>query len=467
VPGARARRRRRAEGCPEGRLGNDRKVLTIEVALGLAAILVLSLGTGFYVAGEFALITVDRNRMEHLAVGGDARSQSVLSALKRLSFHLSGAQLGITVTSLLVGFIVEPTIGRAMAPLVAEVAPGASLEISTTLALVFATAVQMVLGELMPKNLAISRPESLALGIATPFRVANGLFGPIIEGLNAAANWTVRRLGIEPREELAGVRSVQELERLIYSSRQEGVLPEEEFSLLARSISFGDKTADDALVPRVSVVSVKVTDTLGDLVRIAVATGHSRFPVCGRDIDDVVGLALVKDSYRFPADQRSDIPVTEIMQEALFVPESRPLESLLAEMRRQRRHLAIVVDEFGGTSGVITLEDLLEEIVGEIDDEYDPDDTFQLTSPPEGIHVLSGMLHPDEVREACGFEMPAGDYETLAGFLLVLFDRIPSPGEHAAYAGWEFKITEMDGRRIAQVLGVAPSQRRENLPESP
>ena len=416
----------------------------------------ITVGTGFYVAGEFALITVDRSRIQQLAEGGNARAHSVLEGLRTLSFQLSGAQLGITITSLLVGFIIEPTVGEALAPLVHAIWPGASsLAVANAVALSFATAVQMVVGELVPKNYAIARPTELALAIATPFRLANRLFRPLITALNGAANWTVRLMGIEPREELQGVRSLQELKRLIYASREQGALPQEEFALLARSITFGDKTAEDALVPRVSIVALRSDQTIGEMTARALDTGHSRFPVVGDDLDDVVGVAHVKDAYRVPYRDRSGTPVTAIMQDPLFVPESRPLGALLTEMRRERKHLAVVIDEYGGTDGILTLEDLLEEIVGDIEDEYDPRGALT-TAPPDGVHVVSGMLHPDEVLEATGFEIPAGDYETLAGFLLHLFKRIPAQGDQVAYEDWEFKVVEMDRNRIVQVLMVAP-----------
>ncbi|MFN2586897.1 MAG: hemolysin family protein [Actinomycetota bacterium] len=189
---------------------------------------------------------------------------------------------------------------------------------------------------------------------------------------------------------------------------------------------------------------------------VAVEHGYSRFPVYGRDLDDIVGIVYVKDGYGVPLDGRGTTPVSEVMQEALVVPESRPLNSLLLEMRGQRKHMAIVVDEYGGTAGIVTLEDLLEEIVGDIEDEHDPTSGARLTQPPEGIHVLSGLLHRSEVEDATGFEMPEGHYETLGGFLLDRFERIPEPGDHVSYAGWEFKVVEMDGRRISQVLCAAP-----------
>jgi CBS domain containing-hemolysin-like protein len=382
-------------------------------------------------------------------------------ALHSLSFQLSGAQLGITVSSLIVGFIVEPTVGRALEPLIQALgAPeSSSLGISLAIALALATAAQMVIGELVPKNLALAKPVGLALWISGPMRLANLVTKPLIIFLNNSANWTVRRLGIEPQEELNSVRSLEEIELLIESSLHGGALEPAEFALLARSISFGDKDVEDALVPRTAVESVAEQDTLDDLIHRALDTGHSRFPVTGRDIDDIVGMAHIKDIYRVPPAERATTPVASIVQDAIVVPESRNLGSMLLEMRKTRRQLAVVIDEYGGTAGIVTLEDLLEEIVGEIEDEYDAaPTTVPLTSSPQGVHVVSGMLHPDELEELTGFEMPEGDYETLAGFLLSLFERIPDQGDHIAYGEWEFKIVAMDGKRVARVLIASPAE---------
>ncbi|MPZ90841.1 MAG: DUF21 domain-containing protein [Actinobacteria bacterium] len=382
-------------------------------------------------------------------------------ALHSLSFQLSGAQLGITVSSLIVGFIVEPTVGRALEPLIQAlgVPESSRLGISLAIALALATAAQMVIGELVPKNLALAKPVGLALWISGPMRLANLATKPLIIFLNNSANWTVRRLGIEPQEELNSVRSLEEIELLIESSLHGGELEPAEFALLARSISFGDKDVEDALVPRTAVESVAEQDTLDDLIRRALDTGHSRFPVTGRDIDDIVGMAHIKDIYRVSPAERATTPVASIVQDAIVVPESRNLGSMLLEMRKTRRQLAVVIDEYGGTAGIVTLEDLLEEIVGEIEDEYDAaPTTVPLTSSPQGVHVVSGMLHPDELEELTGFEMPEGDYETLAGFLLSLFERIPDQGDHIAYGEWEFKIVAMDGKRVARVLIASPAE---------
>ncbi len=440
----------------------------MDTVIGLAAVLLLILLNGFFVAGEFSLVAANRNKLEQLAGEGNRRALMAHRALSDLSFHLSGAQLGISVSSLLIGFITEPAIGRPLQPLVAAlgVPAGSSLVVAVTLALAIATAVQMVIGELVPKNLAIARPVTLALAFVPPLTLWNRLFKPVIVMLNSAANLTVKAVGVEPRGELADVRSLEEIDLLIRASRDKGDLPEEDFSLLRRSISFGDKVAADALVPRTSVTAINHEGTIGDLIELSLGSGHSRFPVYRGDLDDVVGLAHVKDSYRIPAPARTSSPVTDIVQDAFVVPESRALESLLVEMRRERHQLAIVIDEYAGTAGILTIEDLLEEIVGDIHDEHDLGAPGQLTAPPSGVHVVSGMLHADELRDATGFDMPDGDYETLAGFLLSRFDRIPEQGEHLTYGPWELKVIAMERKRIARVLLVAPT-RSDHAPDEP
>ena len=425
----------------------------------------LILAHGFFVAGEFGIIAVDRSRIEQLSGEGNKQAQSTLAALKELSFHLSGAQLGITITSLVVGFIAEPTVGRLLEPLVEATGlpEQTSFVVSVVLALGLATAVEMVVGELVPKNIAIAKPLETALRVATPMRLVNGLMRPLIVFLNSAANFTVRLFGIEPREELLRIHSLEELDLLVRSSRAEGMLGEPDFSLLARSISFETKTAADALQPRTSLIAIKKGTSLTEVGRLALDSGHSRFPVFDRDLDDIVGTVHIKDTYQYEPPERDEVGVEKVMQEPLFIPESRDLASLLVEIRRTRKHLAIVVDEYGGTAGIITLEDILEEIVGEIEDEYDPEtEAGEVTTPPSGVHVVAGMLHPDEVLEATGFEMPEGDYETFAGFLVSTFDRIPEVGDHISHDGWEFKVVEMDGRRVAKVLVVKPTSQEES-----
>jgi CBS domain containing-hemolysin-like protein len=418
---------------------------------------------GFYVAGEFALVAVDRTRIESMADDGHKGARGVAAALKTLSFQLSGAQLGITITSLLIGFILEPTLGQALRSLFDNfMSPSLASKVAVGVALALATATTMILGELVPKNLAIARPLNVAFGVTPPLRANNALFKPLIVMLNNAANFTVRLIGIEPTDELKGTRSLEELEVLIQSSREGGTIRETEYSLLTRSISFGGKTAGDALVPRTAMLTLRADETIPDLMEEALGSGHSRFPVTGEDNDDILGIANLKDCYQVPPELRASTKLSEIAQEALVVPESRDLKSLLVEMRRLRKQIVVVIDEFGSTAGIITIEDLVEEIVGEIEDEHDL--TYLTPAAEErrsGVNVVDGMLRPDELRDATGLELPDGDYDTLAGFLLTLFDRIPRRGDHCSYREWEFKVTDMDRNRIAKVLVVAPPREPE------
>ena len=401
-------------------------------------------------AAEFAFVAVDRHRIERLSAEGKRSAKVVDRIVHHLTFYLSGTQLGITVTSLLLGFIAEPTVAELLAPAVGD---GAAIVI----ALALVTVVSMVISELIPKNIAIAAAERVSLLVGRPMIVYATVFGPLIRILNKAANWTVRKIGIEPQEELGSVRTLEELELLIRSSGAEGTLDPEAFTLLERTLRFNDKTAADALVPRLEVVSARPEDSIPGLVATSLQTGFSRFPVCGADLDDVVGVVHVKDVYRIPIERREDATVSEIMMEPFVVPESRALASLLMELRTGS-HLAIVVDEYGGTAGIISLEDVLEELVGEIDDEYDRAAPTLTTVLPEGVCELPGSLHPDEVEDACGFRVPDGEYETIAGFVLDRLGRIPDDGEGFPYDGWWVEVAQMDRRRIARVRLRAPER---------
>jgi CBS domain containing-hemolysin-like protein len=397
-------------------------------------------------------VAVDRDRVELDAQAGSRRARATSTALRRLSFNLSGAQLGITVTSLVIGFIAEPTIAVALEPL-AERVVGEERASGTAIvtALVLATVATMVVGELIPKSLAIARPRATAYALASPMVLVTRVLGPLIRFLNGAANWTVRRLGIEPREELTSVRSLEELELLIRASGEEGTLEPKALTLLTRSIRFGEKDAASALVPRRSVESIGVDEVVSSLAGRAVTTGHSRFPVVGADLDDIRGVVHVKDVYGVPYEERGAHPVASIMVPAFVVPETRDLADLLADLQRVGTHLAVVVDEHGGTAGIITLEDVLEEIVGEIDDEHDRPSHRLTRVQRAGEWLLEGTLHGDEVFDACGFVVPEGQYETLAGFVLAVLGRIPDVGDGFDHDGWRVEVVERDGNRVATV----------------
>jgi CBS domain containing-hemolysin-like protein len=420
--------------------------------LGLAAVLLLILLTGFFVAAEFALVAVDRSSVERKAQDGVRPARRILGSLRNLSFELSGAQLGITVTSLILGAIAEPTVATLIEPLVSSIpflSATAAPVVSLVLAFILATGAAMVFGELVPKNLAIARPYFSAVWFAIPLQVVNRLIRPLILFLNESANWTVRRLGIEPREELAGVRSMEELELMIRSSGEEGRLDDDEMALLTRAITFTEKVAADAMVPRVSVAGLSRHDSVAELRRASAATGHSRFPVFDEDLDDIVGVVHVKDSFNVPEPRVPLTPVGEISKPALQVPESSTLEYLLTRLQNEGRGMAVIVDEYGGTAGIVTIEDLLEEIFGEIEDEYDPE---SMGAEPSGeVEVLSGLLHRHEVEELVGFEWPEGRYETLGGFIVASLGRFPTTGEMVRVGDTTFEVLSMDGHRVDQV----------------
>ena len=402
-------------------------------------------------------MAVDRARVARHAAEGHHAARRTERFLQRLSFHLSGAQLGITVTSLVLGFIAEPVLGELLEPVVdGAVGEERSAAVSIVLALVVATTVQMVMGELVPKSLAIAKPTGTAYALAGPMRVYGAVAGPVVRALNDVANWTVRRLGIEPQEELRSVRSLNELDLLFRSSGEEGTIDESSLTLLTRAVRFSDKTAAEALLPRTEVVGVSADESVADLTARAVETGFSRFPVFDGDLDQILGVGHVKDAFTVPFALRAETSVRDITVDALVVPESLDLSSLLAVLQERATHLAIVVDEYGGTAGIITLEDVLEEVVGEIDDEHDrPTPVLSRVQRP-GEWVLSGGLHGDEVFDTCGFEVPDGPYETLAGLALHRLGRVPSEGDRFEHDGWVVEVAGMDRLRIASVRLIAP-----------
>lgn len=429
----------------------------IDTALGLLAVAALIAANATFVAAEFALVAVDRARLEQQARDGDRRAGLVQRLVRRLSFHLSGAQLGITVTSLVVGFLTGPVIAPLVEPLVEPIfGEGSSAGVSVTVALVLATVTQMVLGELVPKSLAIARPEATARRLGPVVSAYGTVFGPVIRFLNAAADRTVRLFGIEPREELSTVRSLSELQLLFEASTDEGMLARSAGELLDRSIRLADKTAADALVPRLDVQAVGLDDPVSELVARSRQTGHSRFPVVGADLDDVRGVVHVQAALALPRSERGAATVEALMVEAPVVPETRDLDDLLTDLRDSGAHLAVVVDEYGGTAGIITLEDVLEEIVGDISDEYDVGLTGLARQVGAGRWVLSGLLHPDEVEDVCGFEVPDGEYETLAGFVLDRLGHVPQVGDVVRSDGWELVVDAMDRHRVAYLRLAAP-----------
>jgi len=376
--------------------------------------------------------------------------------LRNLSYHLTGAQLGITVTAVILGFIAEPTIAEMIhTPISRVVGESASKSVSLVLAIIFVTFLTMVLGELIPKNVAIAKPNSSARILGKPFEIYSFLARPLIYVSDVSANNLTRAFGVEPTEELTHVPNIEDLDIAIKASVQGGTIAQRKMDLLTRSIKFSEKDASDVMTPRVSVHSLNVESTIEDLISLSLETGHSRFPVISNDLDNVMGIAHVKSALTVNPTKRSAIPVSQIMSEVLAVPETRDLVSIMTDMRQKRIPMVIVVDEHGGTEGLVSVEDLLEEIVGEIEDEYDSAQKIE-SSDAEGVYTIEGSLHLHEVEEICGLTIPKKPYETIGGFALDKLQRIPTEGEVFRYRKWKIEVLEMDRLRVAKIRLTAP-----------
>ncbi|MDP9405008.1 MAG: hemolysin family protein [Actinomycetota bacterium] len=436
------------------------------VALGLVAVLALILANGWFVAGEFAFVAARRGRLEELAEQGDRRAERALAVLSRLSFVLSGAQLGITVTSLVVGFIAEPTFGRALTPLLrlAGLPDSAAFGVAVSVGFVLATATQMVLGELGPKNLAIAEPERVALSLARGTLLYNRLAGPVINVFDRAANRLVRSAGIEPVDELKAGVSAEELQLIISESSREGSLDEGTAALLRRALEFRQLRAADAMVPRPQVAALPVDATCADLRGLAIETGHSRFPVIGDDgLDDVAGVVQAKDVFAVPPEARDHTPVRSLLKPVLAVPESTLLGPLLGELRDARSQLAVVVDEYGGTAGIVTLEDIVEELVGNIQDEYDPAEPG-VQRLAAGAFRLPGSWRVDETVRDTGVALPEGDYDTVGGLVMAVLGRVPAAGDSVTVPGATLHVETMSGLAVDRVRLVTPPAQPADAP---
>ncbi|NEE03608.1 hemolysin family protein [Phytoactinopolyspora halotolerans] len=403
--------------------------MTEWILLGAAVLLIGA--NAVFVAAEFSFVTVDRPTVERHAEAGDRRARGLQAALRKLSTQLSGAQLGITVTSLLVGWLAEPSLARLVrGPLGAVGIPeGATTGVSLTLALLVATGVQMIFGELVPKNWAIAEPLRVGRSVSGMQRGFTAAAGPLIRFLNGSANRILRAMGIEPAEELASARSPQELASLVSRSGREGTLHPSTAELVARSISFGDRTAADAMTPRPRVRFVGADQPVSDVLALAASTGHARFPVAGQSVDEVLGAVHFKHALAVPASERQERRVAEVMTDVVAVPETAELDPLLSMLRSPGLQMAVVVDEYGGTAGIVTLEDLVEEIVGEIADEQDRParSHYRFT---DGSWILSGLLRPDEASDRIGMELPESRLsDTLGGFVTEQLGRIPEVGD--------------------------------------
>ncbi|MBU1801212.1 MAG: hemolysin family protein, partial [Actinobacteria bacterium] len=420
--------------------------------LGVALLLVAA--CGLFVAAEFALVTVDRNQVDREAAEGETAAIGVQHALRSLSTQLSGAQVGITVTNLGIGFLAEPAISELLTdPLTSlGLSEGAVRPTALAVALTLSTVMTMLFGELVPKNVAIALPMATARATQRPMRWFTAAMRGPIHVLNGSANAIVRRLGMEPQEELRSARSSTELASLISRSADEGTLDADTAELMERSVEFGTRTAGEIMTPRVRTRSMEVNDRASAVIDLTRHTGHSRFPVLDDD-DNVVGTVHVKNAVALPVHERSTTKVKHLMAKPVVVPDSLRLDPLMALLRADGFQMAVVLDEYGGHAGIVTLEDVIEEIVGDISDEHDRLGA-RARQRRDGSWSLSGLLRPDEVEDVTGIELPESeDYDTIAGLVLTVLGRIPRAGDIA-----EVEVPDRsepdERRRLLAVLSV-------------
>jgi CBS domain containing-hemolysin-like protein len=420
-------------------------------ALGLVAVVVLIAANGYFVAAEFAYVAARRSKFVEGADDGDRKSVRALAVHKRLSFMLSGAQLGITVTSLVLGFIARPAIAGAIEPVLEAVGVGedAVFGVSLTLAFILATVAQMVFGELAPKNLAIAKPEPVARAVASSTLLFMKLAGPIIRLFDGSANRLLRMLGIEPVEELHGAVSTEELDLIVDSSAESGHLTHSQAGLLERAIDFGELEASDAMVAWNKVVTIDGEATGADL-RDAMSTRRSRFPVVDAE-GKVQGIVHAKDLLGVDRTRYDHVAVNTLMHDVIAVPEAASLTVVLTELRTHSTEMALVIDEYGGPAGIITLEDIVEELIGEIEDEYDPADTTEQRESEPGVWTLSATSRPDEIERATGLTLPDGEYDTVAGLVLDRLERLAEVGDAVVVDGVQIEVTDVDGYAIEEV----------------
>ncbi|MFD3875378.1 hemolysin family protein [Streptomyces sp. NPDC058623] len=430
-----------------------------EVLLLLLA-LALTLACAVFVAAEFSLTTVERSELERAVAAGERGAESALKAAKRLTFQLSGAQLGITVTSLVIGMLAEPSVSALLrGPLEAIGLPAEAVPTTATLlGVVLSTIVLMVIGELVPKNWAISRPLAVAKVVAGPQRGFTTAFAPLIRHLNNTANRLVRRFGLEPAEELASARTPEELVALARHSAREGAIEADSAELFVRTLHLAELTSENVMTPRIDVQALELHATAADAANLTLATGLSRFPVYRDSLDEVVGTVHIRDVLDLDEDKRPLTPVADLMTSALLVPHSLPVDTLLGRLRKART-MAVVIDEYGGTAGVVTVEDIVEEVVGEVRDEHDPVEVPDLIEGPEHagrkVWEADGSVRVDELEEI-GFTVPEGPYETLAGLVATRLTRIPVEGDTVTVDGWELTVLDIDHHRADRVTVTAP-----------
>ena len=436
--------------------------MTTELILLITGV-ALAFGTGVFVGSEFALLNLDRSELEARRERGQRGYGLIITALKRTSTHLSSSQLGITLTTLLTGYTLEPAISYFLAGPLGAIGVGEDFvrPVGAVLAIVLATFLSMIVGELVPKNYALAVPEQTAK-VLIPLQLAfTWTFRPAIVVLNGTANRILRAMGIEPKEELTSARTADELSSLVQRSALQGLLEHDTATLLSRTLAFSELNAQDVMTPRTTVEAVHRGDNATRIIELAAETGLSRFPVIDESIDDVRGVVHVKQAVAVPPEKRDEVPASALQSEAVRVPETMSLDVLLTELRGRGYQLAIVVDEYGGTAGIATLEDLVEELIGEVSDEHD-------RRPLEVVRArdwftFPGRWRPDELEDQTGVKLPEdGHFDTVAGFVIEQLGRLAEVGDTVSIDTGEIRVERLDGRRVER-LRFTPSIRAEEV----
>ena len=445
----------------------------MDIALSILSLLgfvALTVGTGFFVAIEFALTGLERSTIDnHVENKGDATARAIQKAHNKLSFELSGAQLGITITTLATGYLAEPILAQYFTPALELVglSDNAAPAVSLVLAMIVATLLSMVFGELVPKNMAITNPLTTARVTVGPVRLFNRVFAGVIHSLNKTANALVRRMGIEPADELASARSPQELGALVRNSAKHGGLEESQAKMLDRSLKFGETNAEELMTPRSTIAALDADDTVTDLLALALETGHSRFPVTDGDLDATIGVVHVKDAFSIPREQHNATKLRLLARPVPTVPISLDGDAVLNAVRSAGSQVVLVADEYGGTAGIVTIEDVVEEILGEVYDEHDDTGDKDFAQLGDSWQV-SGLVRVDDLPENTGYFSPEGPYETIGGLVMDTLGRIPMEGdvvllpqtdrdfldefESGIRGRWIARVVAMDDRRVDKVI---------------
>jgi CBS domain containing-hemolysin-like protein len=422
------------------------------LALGVA----LTLGTGVFVASEFSLINLERTELEKRQEQGERGLGASIRALKLTSTHISGAQVGITITTMLTGFLAEPSLAKILDPALGflGLSPTTQQALSIGISLVIAALFATLVGELIPKKLALSLPLAVNKAVVRFQLVFTFVFGWLIWLLNTTGNAIVRSMGIEPKEELSSSRTAEELSSLVQRSASLGALEQRTADLITKTLELSQLTAADVMTPRTKLTSLDASATVQDVIALSHNTGFSRFPVFTGSTDDVDGIVHVKAAASVPREKRNSVPATALMVEPFRVPETMSLEKLMGVLRSHGLQLAIVVDEYGGTAGIVTLEDLIEELVGELGDEHDRA-KVEITGGKDQSYSFPGMYRPDELLEKLAVNVPEdGSYETVAGFLMSKLGRVAVVGDEVVIDSGLLRVERMDGRRVDRIRFV-------------